>query len=250
MKAATKWSLLGSVFGVAVAMCATRAEAGSVTLTFGDLVNGTYIENWFNGGQSSPPQLTNGPSDGVVFSANADELRRGTNGHAPSGGSGRFENNPSGVNGVLYFPFSSSSLNNDTASYINVAGGFTGLSFYYSLIENSTSSFGEDTVKLYSGLNGSGSVLATLALAPNSATVACTTTGDEFCTWSLASFSNFGVAQSVYFGPLQSTPLEGYEFDDFTFSTPLPAALPLFAGGLGVISLFGLRRKRKSRAAA
>lgn len=28
--------------------------------------------------------------------------------------------------------------------------------------------------------------------------------------------------------------------------TPLPAALPLFAGGLGLMSLFGLRRKRKA----
>jgi hypothetical protein len=33
-------------------------------------------------------------------------------------------------------------------------------------------------------------------------------------------------------------------------STPLPAALPLFAGGLGVIGLFGRRRKRKAAAVA
>ena len=32
--------------------------------------------------------------------------------------------------------------------------------------------------------------------------------------------------------------------------TPLPAALPLFAGGLGVMGLFGWRRKRKAQAVA
>ena len=33
-------------------------------------------------------------------------------------------------------------------------------------------------------------------------------------------------------------------------STPLPAALPLFAGGLGVLGLLGWRRKRKAQATA
>ncbi len=33
-------------------------------------------------------------------------------------------------------------------------------------------------------------------------------------------------------------------------ATPLPAALPLFAGGLGVISLLSMRRKRKNAASA
>jgi hypothetical protein len=32
-------------------------------------------------------------------------------------------------------------------------------------------------------------------------------------------------------------------------STPLPAAFPLFATGLGALGLFGWRRKRKSGAA-
>jgi hypothetical protein len=32
--------------------------------------------------------------------------------------------------------------------------------------------------------------------------------------------------------------------------TPLPAALPLFAGGLGAMGLFGWRRKRKTKAVA
>jgi hypothetical protein len=35
-----------------------------------------------------------------------------------------------------------------------------------------------------------------------------------------------------------------------TAATPLPAALPLFAGGLGGLGFFGWRRKRKAQAAA
>lgn len=36
---------------------------------------------------------------------------------------------------------------------------------------------------------------------------------------------------------------------DGSFGTPLPAALPLFASGLGAMGLFGWRRKRKKPAA-
>ena len=37
---------------------------------------------------------------------------------------------------------------------------------------------------------------------------------------------------------------------DLTAATPLPAALPLFAGGLGALGLLGWRRKRKAEVAA
>jgi hypothetical protein len=39
-------------------------------------------------------------------------------------------------------------------------------------------------------------------------------------------------------------------FNEVTSATPLPAALPLFVGGLSVMSLLGRRRKRKNTAAA
>ena len=39
---------------------------------------------------------------------------------------------------------------------------------------------------------------------------------------------------------------QGNILDNVTLSsTPIPAALPLFAGGLGILGLFGLRKKRK-----
>lgn len=38
------------------------------------------------------------------------------------------------------------------------------------------------------------------------------------------------------------------DIEDVAGTTPLPAALPLFAGGLGVLSLFGWRKRRATRA--
>jgi hypothetical protein len=41
-----------------------------------------------------------------------------------------------------------------------------------------------------------------------------------------------------------------FNFHDAVAQTPLPAALPLFAGGLGAFGLFAWRRKRKAAATA
>ncbi|HWY88018.1 MAG TPA: hypothetical protein VNX28_14900 [Gemmataceae bacterium] len=57
-------------------------------------------------------------------------------------------------------------------------------------------------------------------------------------------------------GSVQDAPLQyGPEFatitvSDFSPATPLPAALPLFATGLGALGLLGWRRKRKADIAA
>jgi hypothetical protein len=231
---------------LAIGITLAASPANAVTLVFNQLVNGTQIENYFDGGMAS--NGATGPSDGVVFSTNANEQRQGATGNAPSGGTGKFENNPSGLNGVIYFPFS-----NSTTSYLNYATGFSTLSFGYSLLNNSSTN--DDTVEIFSGLNGAGMELASLSLTPNSTVVGCASSPgssasgpsakDEFCTWSTASASNFGTAESILFGPTGSSPLQSIEFDDVQL-TPLPAALPLFATGLGAMGMFGWRRKRKS----
>jgi hypothetical protein len=46
---------------------------------------------------------------------------------------------------------------------------------------------------------------------------------------------------------LEAEPINGVTGD--AVPTPLPAALPLFATGLGALSLLGWRRKRKNAAA-
>jgi hypothetical protein len=51
---------------------------------------------------------------------------------------------------------------------------------------------------------------------------------------------------NVSLGPLLDLPVGTWE----ETTTPLPAALPLFASGLGGLVLLGWRRKRKAQAAA
>jgi hypothetical protein len=125
--------LLSSALLVGLSLVTPQADASAATLTFNQLPNSVDIENYFNGGLSSYAPAGTGPAYGVAFSNNAEELKQGFNGNAPSGGTGKFENNPSGANGILYFAFS-----NSTTSYLNVPGGFTGLTLGYSLLNNSS----------------------------------------------------------------------------------------------------------------
>jgi hypothetical protein len=57
-------------------------------------------------------------------------------------------------------------------------------------------------------------------------------------TWGWAFFNGYG------------PPSGGGTFTLTTITTPLPAALPLFATGLGGLGLLGWRRKRKAQAVA
>jgi hypothetical protein len=60
------------------------------------------------------------------------------------------------------------------------------------------------------------------------------------CTWGLQVFGTGGI---TIIGPPGLTQLGG---SWTTSETPIPAALPLFAGGLGVMGLLARRRKRKT----
>ncbi|HUE11325.1 MAG TPA: hypothetical protein VMQ54_10325, partial [Steroidobacteraceae bacterium] len=203
---------------------------------------GAYIENYFNGGADSVPSDGNGPSDGFTFSSNATVQKAGS---SASTGDGRFENNPSGQSEILYFAADNSSGTLNTGgSYLNYAAGFSGLSFNYSLAGNSAAY--SATVNIWSGLNGTGTLLDSLTLAPNASTVACTSSKDSYCTWSLATTgtTNFGTAESVTFGASSTTNFT--EFDGVQLTpVPLPGALLLLGSACG--GLFGLsRRGRRS----
>jgi hypothetical protein len=66
-------------------------------------------------------------------------------------------------------------------------------------------------------------------------------------TWSSATFASLGVTPGTYIWTWDNGA------DSFTLEigqTPLPAALPLFATGLGGLGLLGWRRKRKAQAVA
>jgi hypothetical protein len=159
-------------------------------------------------------------------------------------GDGRFENNPSGQSEILYFAADNSSGTLNTGgSYLNYAAGFTGLSFNYSLAGNSSTY--NATVNLWSGLNGTGTLLDSLSLTANPTTVACTSSKDSYCTWSLASTgaANFGTAESVTFGASSTTDFTELDGVQLT-PVPLPGALLLLGSACG--GLFGCGRGRRT----
>ena len=95
-----------------------------------------------------------------------------------------------------------------------------------------------------------GSEFATMT-APGSEDTWSEMTGSFVATSSGAATLSFVETTSAFGG-------NDYGLDDITLTTevsgvgttPLPAALPLFASGLGAMSLFGWRRKRKAQAVA
>jgi hypothetical protein len=72
--------------------------------------------------------------------------------------------------------------------------------------------------------------------------VACTSTHDEFCTWSAASGSGFGVAESAVFNGDARTYTE-FDALAVTSAVPLPASMWLILGGIGGLAGFARRRR-------
>jgi hypothetical protein len=221
-------------------MLASQAGAQSVTLEPASTVtNEATVDSYFNGGNDGYPRDGVGPNDEVTF---------GTTGTSPTDfldygtarADGRFENNPSGNNAVMFQAL---------ADTMNLSPGYalTSLSFAYSIENNAYTSGASAYVSIWSGLNGTGTLLDTVALSANPTSVTCAHTGDVFCTWSMATASFTGTAESVVWG---STPASGTngigetEFDSISMTVvPLPGALPLLLSGVGAFALWRHRRQ-------
>jgi hypothetical protein len=127
---------------------------------------------------------------------------------------------------------------------MNVAAGFdTGFSFYYSAAFNSA------FVNVYSGLNGTGTLLATLNLAATgdgSSNPACF--GTNFCPYTAVGVTFAGIAQSVDFGGSANQ----VAFADITLGSavaggvPEPASWALMLSGFGMVG--GAMRSRRKAA--
>lgn len=177
-------------------------------LTFRGITDMQPLGDFYNGG--GPPGV---PNFGVSFSTNFYGLRSecaagSTVGNCMPGGPGSGAFLPHFSNPNAIFILGSTGVN--ATGYFNVSAGFsTGINLFY------TAAFNE-TITVWSGAGGTGTVLATLALSPND--VACST-GPAYCNWTSVGLAFSGTAQSVTF----SGPANGIGINDITLGSDVTA---------------------------
>lgn len=118
-------------------------------------------------------------------------------------------------------------------AFMNVAVGFTDLRFFYS-----SNTAVAAAVKVWSGLNGTGSLLASLSLV-NNAQSGCSDTA--FCRFDALNTAWAGVARSVGFG--DAAGVAGFDNVSIT-AVPEPTTSLLMALGLVGMAGLGLARRR------
>lgn len=125
----------------------------------------------------------------------------------------------------------------DDTAYMNVAAGFTGsLRLFYSYT-NPNFQVGLDLVKVYSGENGTGTLLASMSLFPN-AQLGCNDT--NFCRFSPSSVQFAGIAKSVAFGGEAGF----VAFDNIAITAvPEPTTYAMLLAGLCAMGFMASRRR-------
>lgn len=233
-----KWILFAAVVSL---FAAQAAFAGVTVLTFDELgvvPSSEPILNFYNGGYAGNGTPScgytvcgPGPNYGVAFQSNALVLSS-----EDVGGGGNFTNEPSSPN-ILFFL-------TGVGDVMNVSSGITtGFSFDYS----GNVAEGNGTVDIYSGLNGTGTLLASFVV-DTSLTPLCSS-GPAYCVWEPDGVSFSGTAESVVFAGAANY----IGWDDITLGssspgTPEPATLLLLGSGLAGIAT-KLRHSRRSKKA-
>lgn len=190
-------NILKKLFLLSMLYGSLNVAAAPIVLDFEGLDDAESINGFYNGGTSSNGNT--GPNLGVAFSANTLALI-----DQDAGGSGNFGGEPS-PNTVMFFLTGASAI-------MNVAAGFdTGFSFFYSAINNPGS------VSVFDGLNGTGSLLATLTIPVTPFNGAPDPSG-QFSPFVPIGVGFAGIAQSVSFAGVQNQ----IGFDDVTFGAVIP----------------------------
>jgi hypothetical protein len=218
--------MLKTVFAGLVMITSGFSQAGIITLDFEGVGDLALVDNFYNGGTDS---LGNsGENYGISFGSGALGCI-----DSDAGGSCNIANEPT-ADTIMFFA--------DGNGILDFSAGFdTGLSFFY------TSSL-DTTIKVYSGLNLTGTLLGSIDISNNHQGNNCV--GDpngQFCNWDIGSLNFSGTAYSIDFGGT----FNSVAFDNLTFGSanpgtevPEPSTLAIFA--LGMIGLASRRFKKQS----
>jgi hypothetical protein len=223
----TRSVLSAAIFSMVIlASVSARADSGEL-LNFQGLSGLQPVGNFYNGGG-----LSSTPNYGITFSSNFYGLITSSN-----GGSGNFAPTPTGTHAIFISNGLTGATGVSTTGVMNVASGFSsGLNFFY------TAGFASgqtETVTVWSGANGTGTVLATITLANNNS--GCT--GPLYCNWSDAGLSFSGTAQSVTFsGPGDELGLADITVGSSASAVPEPSTICLLSAGLVGVSLGQMRK--------
>jgi len=206
---------------VALLLVPVPAQA-IIVLDFEGIGDQAQVLNFYNGGTDSAGN--SGTNFGIAFGSASLGII-----DADAGGTGNFANEPS-PSTILFFLTGTAIL--------NLAAGFdTGFSFFYTAVNSPGS------VNVYDGLDGTGNLLASLALVPNGSGCGGDPSGSFNC-WTPVGVAFAGIAKSIDFGGTANQ----IGFDNVTFGSdipsqvPFPATLILLGAGL---SLYALRYRRK-----
>jgi hypothetical protein len=208
---------------------AGAASAGTISINFDGLQNGELVNTYYDGGSGSLGS-TGGPNYGVSF-ANAEVLDENLNNEQ-----------------LLITPPNSITFLSGGGAIMDVAAGFTtGFSFDYS------SPFDAGVVTVWSGLDGTGTQLASLSLpltADGINNPACSS--KDYCPDVPFGVTFSGTAESVNF----SGTANYIVYDDITLGSSTPgvpepatwAMMLVGFGGLGA-AMRSARRKQAALAA-
>ncbi len=193
---------------------ATPAVAVDTTIDFETATSFASVAQYYNGGADSAGNI--GPALGVSFGGDVLGLMNDALGPY-------FSNAPS--------PLGTMTVVGSDAT-MNVAAGFTGaISFWYS-----ADTFTLGAVSVWSGLNGTGSIVASFNLV-NNATDGCSSSA--FCRFDRVASTFQGIARSVTFANAANVAV----FDNINVNVvPEPTTLALMLGGILAVGSLARRR--------
>ena len=214
-----------SLTAVVMLVSAAALADSTEVLTFSGLGDNQPVGNFYNGGG-----LTSTPNYGVTFSSNFYGLTSFYN-----GGAGAFSPTPTTTPAIF---MNGATTGSAVMGVMNVTAGFSsGLNFYFSAGFAPGQS---ETVQIWSGANGTGTVLATINLSNNNGSCNGYPT---YCVWSSAGTSFTGTAKSVTFsGPANELGLSDITIGSNSTAVPEPSSVYLLGAGVAALSLTQLRR--------